>query len=57
MMKLENIFMKIYLKIYKYSQFTLNLDGNVLSNLQYGEIINYKNYILIKLNSGNIKHL
>lgn len=57
MMKLENIFMKIYLKIYKYSQFTLNLDKNVLSDLQYREIINYKNYILIKLNSGNIKHL
>ena len=44
-------------KIYKDSQFTLNLDDNLIANLNNGEIIEYKNYILMKMSSGNIRHL
>ena len=44
-------------KIYKDSQFTLNLDDDLIGKLNCGEIIKYKNYILMKMSSGNIRHL
>ena len=44
-------------KIYKDSQFTLKIDEDLVKSLNKGEITKYKNYILMKMSSGNIRHL
>ncbi|WP_029608653.1 site-specific DNA-methyltransferase [Mycoplasma simbae] len=44
-------------KIYKDSQFTLNLPLEVLNSFNPGEVIKFKNYTLMKMSTGNVRHL
>lgn len=43
--------------IYKDSQFTLNIPEEVYEEFNNKEIVNYKKYLLMKTQNGNIRHL
>lgn len=48
---------KISKNIFKDSQFTLNIPQNILDEFKTKEIVEYKKYLLMKTQNGNIRHL